>query len=192
MARSKEFEINTVLRKAMDVFWEKGYEKTSMQDLVNGMGIHRRSIYDTFGDKHELFMRIMDKYDELMDTAILRRDADDRLSPKQAIRHMFEHTISKSEFPSKGCLMVNTAVELAIHDEEAAEKVNQSFSSTEARLLELIQRGRKSGEITSRHEDAQLAQFLNNGLLGLRVLVKTTGDRAKLQAIVDTTLSLLD
>lgn len=192
MARSKEFEINTVLRKAMDVFWEKGYEKTSMQDLVNEMGVHRRSIYDTFGDKHDLFMQVIDRYDEIMDSSIHRRHADDQISPKDAIRHMFEHTIRNKEVPSKGCLMVNTAVELAIHDEEAAAKVNQSFSKTEARFLELVQLGRKSGDIGGRYEDVQLALFLNNALLGLRVMVKTTDDRDKLQSIVDTSMSLLD
>ena len=53
MGRAKEFDQEVVLDKAMQIFWEKGYEKTSMQDLVDHMGIHRRSIYDTFGDKHE-------------------------------------------------------------------------------------------------------------------------------------------
>ena len=55
MARSKEFEENEVLDKAMKLFWEQGYEKTSMTDLVEHMGIHRRSLYDTFGDKHHCF-----------------------------------------------------------------------------------------------------------------------------------------
>ncbi|NOV01752.1 TetR/AcrR family transcriptional regulator [Paenibacillus planticolens] len=190
MARNREFEVNTVLGKAMDVFWEKGYEKTSMQDLVTEMGVHRRSIYDTFGGKHELFMKVIDRYDEFIDTTI-HRHADEHTSPKQAIRYMFERAIRKKE-PSKGCLMVNTAVELAIHDEEAAAKVNLSFTKTEAHLLELVQLAQKTGEIAGQHDAVKLSQFLNNALLGLRVLVKTTDDREKLQGIVDTTLSVLD
>lgn len=63
MARSKEFEESVVLDKAMRLFWEQGYEKTSMTDLVNHMGIHRKSLYDTFGDKHTLFLRSVDLYD---------------------------------------------------------------------------------------------------------------------------------
>ena len=63
MARSKEFEETVVLDKAMRLFWEQGYEKTSMTDLVEHMGIHRRSLYDTFGDKHSLFLKAMDRYD---------------------------------------------------------------------------------------------------------------------------------
>ncbi|MGG4128868.1 helix-turn-helix domain-containing protein [Paenibacillus illinoisensis] len=70
MARSKEFEENVVLEKAMKLFWEQGYEKTSIADLVEHMGIHRRSLYDTFGDKHTLFLKAMDRFhDKLSDQA---------------------------------------------------------------------------------------------------------------------------
>ena len=62
MARSKEFDVDEVLLKAMHLFWDQGYENTSMQDLVKGMGIHKRSLYDTFGDKHTLFMKVLDRY----------------------------------------------------------------------------------------------------------------------------------
>lgn len=55
MGRSREFDENVVLQKAMELFWKQGYEKTSLNDLVEHMGIHRRSLYDTFGDKHTLF-----------------------------------------------------------------------------------------------------------------------------------------
>ncbi|MBP1965985.1 TetR/AcrR family transcriptional regulator [Paenibacillus aceris] len=191
MARNKEFEVHTVLGKAMDVFWEKGYEKTSMQDLVTQMGVHRRSIYDTFGDKHELFMQVIDRYDELVVTPI-HHSADGLPSAKQAIRHIFERTIRKKEQSPRGCLMVNTAVELAVHDEEAAAKVNQSFGKTEAKFQELVELGLKSGEIGGGRDAQKLSQFLNNALLGLRVLVKTTDNREKLQGIVDITMSVLD
>lgn len=190
MARNREFEVNAVLSKAMDVFWEKGYEKTSMQDLVTEMGVHRRSIYDTFGDKHDLFMKVIDRYEDVIGTPIYH--ANGHTSPKKAIREIFERVIRKKEDKPRGCLMVNTAVELAIHDEEAAAKVNESFAKTEARLQELVELGIKSGEIGASHDALKLSQFLNNTLLGLRVLVKTTEDAEKLQGIVATTLSMLD
>ena len=60
MGRSREFDENVVLQKAMELFWEQGYEKTSLSDLVEHMGIHRRSLYDTFGDKHTLFLKTLD------------------------------------------------------------------------------------------------------------------------------------
>ena len=63
MTRSKEFVESEVLLKAMHLFWEKGYEKSSLQDLVQHMGVHRRSMYDTFGDKHSLFMKTLELYE---------------------------------------------------------------------------------------------------------------------------------
>ena len=73
MARSKEFEESVVLDKAMRLFWEQGYEKTSMADLVNQMGIHRRSLYDTFVDKHTLFLKAVELYDHKTSTALAAR-----------------------------------------------------------------------------------------------------------------------
>ena len=69
MARSKEFDEKQALRKAMELFWQQGYEKTSMQELVDYMGIHRRSIYDTFGDKRTLFLSALSYYEELITTS---------------------------------------------------------------------------------------------------------------------------
>ena len=72
MGRNKEFDETVVLRKAMELFLEQGYEKTSMNDLVEHMGIHRRSLYDTFGDKHALFMRTLDVFGEYMQGKLKR------------------------------------------------------------------------------------------------------------------------
>ncbi|OZU87037.1 TetR family transcriptional regulator [Virgibacillus indicus] len=191
MARIKEYDENEVLQKAMVLFWEQGYEKTSIQDLVTHMGIHRRSIYDTFGDKHTLFMRALDRYDEVIGIKI-----DSQVKPlnsvKQAIRRLFEIAIYRNEKNTIGCLTVNTAVELSLHDEEIAEKVVDSFSKTEKLLNELLLRGQTLGEISHHHDAEKLSQFMHNSLVGLRVLVKTSDDREKLESIIDMTLSILD
>lgn len=191
MARNKEFEVNTVLRKAMQLFWEQGYEKTSMQDLVTHMGIHRRSIYDTFGDKHSLYIKAVEKYGELLEGSVHKK-VEEPTPIKQAIRRMFEFAISSEEERPKGCLMVNTAVELAICDAEAAAKVNQSFIRTEDKLHELVLRGKETGEIGSQLDARKISQFLNNAFIGLCVLVKTTDDKDKLVGIIDTSLAILD
>ncbi len=65
MARHKEFDQDEALQKAMEAFWARGYEATSMQDLVEHMGINRQSLYDTFGDKHSLFLKALDRYHEV-------------------------------------------------------------------------------------------------------------------------------
>ncbi|MBM7601493.1 TetR/AcrR family transcriptional repressor of nem operon [Virgibacillus halotolerans] len=191
MARNKEYDENEVLRKAMELFWKQGYEKTSMQDLVTHMGIHRRSIYDTFGDKHTLFMKALEQYAEIIETKI-ETQVKSQGSVKQAIRRLFEMVIPKNEQQPIGCLTVNSAVELSLQDEEAAEKVAESFDRTENLLYELLLHGQKSGEISDQHDMKKLSQFFHNSLVGLRVLTKTTDDKQKLESIIDLTLSVLD
>lgn len=191
MARNKEYDENEVLQKAMELFWKQGYEKTSIQDLVTHMGIHRRSMYDTFGDKHALFMKALDRYSEILEAKI-----DTQVKPldsvKLAIRRLFELAIDRNDQQLIGCLTVNTAVELSLHDEEAAEKVGESFSKTESLIYELLLHGQKSGEVFEHHDAERLSQFIHNSLVGIRVLAKTTDDKQKLENIIDITLSVLD
>ncbi|MCE4052100.1 TetR/AcrR family transcriptional regulator [Bacillus sp. Au-Bac7] len=191
MARNKEFDENVVLRKAMELFWIQGYEKTSMQDLVKYMGIHRRSLYDTFGDKHTLFIKALDHYNEIITTRI-ENEVSQQHSVKDAIKQLFNMIIVRDKQQLVGCLTVNTAVELSLHDEQAAEKVTESFSMTELLLNNLVQKGQTTGEI-SKHLDAKkTSEFLHNSLVGLRVMTKTTDDTEKLNNIIDMTLSVLD
>jgi len=191
MARNKEFDENEVLRKAMELFWIQGYEKTSMQDLVKYMGIHRRSLYDTFGDKHTLFIKALDHYNEIIRTRI-ENEVNQLNSVKDAIRQLFEMVIVRDKQHLIGCLTVNTAVELSLHDDQAAEKVVESFSKTELLLNNLVLSGQKSGEISRHHDAKKISEFLHNSLVGLRVMTKTTDDIEKLNNIIDITLSVLD
>lgn len=191
MARNREYDENEVLQKAMELFWRQGYEKTSMQDLVEHMGIHRRSIYDTFGDKHTLFLKALERYEQMVGNSM---NSQIKLSDsvKQSIRRLFEITIFRSGEGPLGCLTVNSAVELSLHDEEVAKKVVDSFSKTERLLYELLMSGQESGEIPKTLDAGKTAVFIHNSLVGLRVLTKTTDDRQKLESIIDTTLSVLD
>lgn len=191
MARNKEFDENEVLRKAMELFWIQGYEKTSMQDLVKYMGIHRRSLYDTFGDKHTLFIKALDHYNEIITTRI-ENQVSQQHTVKDAIKQLFNMIIVRDKQQLVGCLTVNTAVELSLHDEQAAEKVVESFSKTELLLKNLVLKGQKVGEISKHHDAKKISEFLHNSLVGLRVMTKTTEDTEKLNNIIDITLSVLD
>ncbi|MNC34987.1 HTH-type transcriptional repressor ComR [compost metagenome] len=113
-------------------------------------------------------------------------------SAKEAIRLLFDMIIHRQDTEPAGCLLVNTAVELANHDPEATTKVNDAFLNTERLLEQLITRGQASGEISEHLRAADLAVFLHNALVGLRVMVKITPEPAKLQRIADTTLAVLD
>ncbi|SFE21797.1 TetR/AcrR family transcriptional regulator, transcriptional repressor for nem operon [Paenibacillus catalpae] len=191
MTRSKEFDEREVLLKAMYLFWEKGYEKTSLQDLVTHMGIHRRSLYDTFGDKHSLFVKTLELY-EKHKTATIQAEVIRGRSAKQAIRFIFDLLIEVNDDRPLGCLFVNSATELALRDPEVREITNEGFNNGEKVLLDIIQKGQQSGEIPIDKDAKLLAAFLQTTLIGLRVLVRTSTDKKKLHQIADISIAMLD
>ena len=191
MARHKEYDEKEVLLKAMELFRHQGYEKTSLQDLVNHMGIHRRSLYDTFGDKHTLFIKALELYNNNV-MKNMNLQAKKSLSVKEAIRSILEMVITNDDKKSVGCLTVNSAVELCLHDQVVAEMIEQNFSKTEEIIFDLLVLGQNSGEIAKHHNLEKLSQFIHNSFVGLRVLTKTTNDKNKLKNIIDMTLSILD
>jgi TetR/AcrR family transcriptional regulator, transcriptional repressor for nem operon len=191
MARSKEFDEKAVLRKAMELFWEQGYEKTSMQDLVDHMGIHRRSIYDTFGDKRSLFLASLNHYEELivneMESIIMNTS-----SIKQTIREVFIFILNAIEQYPKGCLSVNAAVELSLLDKEVGCIVTKMFNRTEDMFNNLIKQGQTSGELSKEIDSHNTSRFLHNNLVGIRVLIKTNYNKKELEGIINLALSVLD
>ncbi|MBP3963114.1 TetR/AcrR family transcriptional regulator [Paenibacillus lignilyticus] len=195
MARTKEFDEDAVLLKAMLLFWDQGYEKTSMQDLVTHMGIHKGSLYDTFGDKQALYNRALKRYVELFEQSV-KRPVKSRMaethSAKEAIRMILEMAIQKQEEVPSGCFMVNTAVELAKQDAVSRDLVQLGWDTIEQFIHDIIAEGQQSGEISREHNARWLSHFYNNALTGLRVMIKTSSDNAKLTSIVDINMSVLD
>ena len=191
MARSKEFDEKAVLRKAMELFWEQGYEKTSMQDLVDHMGIHRRSIYDTFGDKRSLFLASLNHYEELIVNE-MESIISSTSSIKQAIRDVFIFILNSIEQYPKGCLSVNAAVELSLLDKEVGCIVTKMFNRTEDMFNNLIKRGQTSGELSKEIDSDNTSRFLHNNLVGIRVLIKTNYNKKELEGIITLALSVLD
>ncbi|WP_042159611.1 TetR/AcrR family transcriptional regulator [Paenibacillus gorillae] len=189
MVRTKEFDRDTVLHKGMLLFWEQGYEKTSMKELVSHMGIHKGSLYDTFSDKNSLYIEALKRYSESLEQSYKVRLAG--LSAREAIQMLFERAIHQGEESPVGCFIVNTAVELANHDSEARDCVLQFWDFTEQLIHDLIIEGQHSGELSKTLNAEQLAQYYNNALIGLRVMVKTISDREKLSQIIEMNMSLL-
>ena len=190
MARSKEFNEEEALDKAMEIFWKQGYEKTSIQDLVDQMGIHRRSLYDTFGDKHSLFVQTLERYESLV-AAQIRKQITEEMTTVESIRKIFELAVySDSTYP-KGCLMVNTAVELSLLDDEVSQRIKTAFKQTENLIADLLIRGQARGEVASSFDINELARYIHNALIGVRVLVKITEDPKEFDSTIDLTLSIL-
>lgn len=190
MARSKEFNEEEALDKAMEIFWKQGYEKTSIQDLVDQMGIHRRSLYDTFGDKHSLFVQTLERYESLI-AAQIRNQITEEMTTVESIRKIFELAVYSDNTNPKGCLMVNTAVELSLLDNEVSQRIKSAFKQNENLIANLLIRGQARGEVASSFEINELARYIHNALIGVRVLVKTTSDPQEFESTIDLTLSIL-
>lgn len=177
----------------MELFWKQGYEKTSMQDLVNHMGIHRRSIYDTFGDKYSLFLASL-KFYEVFVAEELTKIISNSSTVKIAIKNIFEYVVNLAEFEiyPAGCFAVNTAVELALLDKDIQHLTTKMFNDTEELLNKLLKEGQNKGEIKNDLNTLVTAQFLHNNLIGLRVLVKTNYTKKELESIIDLILKVLE
>ncbi|QEM06787.1 TetR/AcrR family transcriptional regulator [Mucilaginibacter rubeus] len=193
MARSKDFDEAEVLSKAVCIFWHKGYNGTSMQDLVDGLGISRSSLYDTFGDKHALYIKALDSYqkaggNQMCD--IINNSA----SAKEAIQKLLELTMRDllNDEQRKGCFMVNAEIELAPHDVEVKNVVCRNEQQFEDAILQAIKKGQASGEVRNSQDSLALARFIMNAVRGMQVSAKATADKAFFDDIIKTTLSVLD
>ncbi len=184
MPRKKQFEVDEALTKAMREFWGRGYHPTSMQDLVDGMGIGRGSIYDTFGSKRGLFMRSLDHYIKVV-TSALQDMLANSTSPSESILNVFEGAIAALVVGGSrdGCFVINTAAELAAHDDEVAEVVTELFRETEQVFRALIEQGQELGEIPRAVDPVLTARSLLSLYIGLRILTRSNPDMSVLQAI---------
>ena len=193
MARHKEFNKEEVLEKAMATFWLYGYEGTSIQNLVDNMGINRGSLYDTFGDKKSLFQQAIAHYDRtVVNKLIVALQAD--LASKQAIVDCFYNLVTRAvgDRDRKGCLLTNTAIELCPHDPETALRISQNLKRVENAFKKALTRAKEKGEIKADRDLNALAIFLTSSIQGLRVVSKVNPDPAILADIVKVTLSVLD
>lgn len=193
MARPRTFDRNRALRKAMQLFWRKGYGATSVQDLGAELGLKPGSLYNTFQDKHSLFLEALDCYqaDEGgAACALLAGSGSARAQIRQILETVVEVDLADPE--SKGCLIVNTAAELAPHDPLVRQRVVAARAQLLQALRAAVLRGQQSGEIGTRHNPDVLAAFLVNALHGLRLTAKITANRAELIGIVEATMHALD
>ena len=193
MARHKEFDRDEALQKAMEVFWSRGYEAASIQDLVEHMGINRQSLYDTFGDKHALFLQALDRYQEVESHKLF--ELLERPGPvKKALRQLFTGVVEGSfcDGERRGCLMNNSMSELAGRCAATADKTCRNMKAMEGAFYRALLRGKKDGELKGVREPRAVARFLYSSLQGLVLMAKATQDRKALEDVVRVTLSVLE
>lgn len=176
----------------MRLFWEKGYEATSVQDLVERMEINRFSLYDTFGSKHDLFLKALDRYRDRVVSAALKamEETDGGLA---LIHRYFDATLKfvGSNQGWQGCLMTNSAVELP-HDIEASAKIQAHLKRLEGAFYRQLRYSQRTGQLKTKRRPRELARYLTGVSQGLGVLAKGSPGRRALHGYVATALSILD
>ncbi|HWA56888.1 MAG TPA: TetR/AcrR family transcriptional regulator [Gemmatimonadales bacterium] len=194
MARPREFDEDQALAAALEVFWEKGYEAASVQDLTERMGIQKASLYNTFGDKHALFVRALAAYST--DTLEWYRHQLERPGPVRATLAALFHELTDGcddeDDDCRGCLCVNSAIELAPHDPAIATLLEQHNQAQEELFRSALVRAQQSGEVPVSLDTLAAARYLLNVIAGLGVAHKAGASRDWLHDTVRFSLSVFD
>jgi TetR/AcrR family transcriptional repressor of nem operon len=193
MARPREFDEVTALEAAIECFWHRGYEATSVRDLADKMGISAPSLYNAYGDKHALFVQALERYLDYSTRARIKR-LEDSLPPKQAIRRFLEEIIERSvnDRERRGCFLINSALEVAPHDRKLGALIADRLAEIEAFFYRSIKAAQAEGAVPQDRVAKDLARLLLGVLLGIRVLARSKPERALLEGVARPAFALLD
>ncbi|MBD1384270.1 TetR/AcrR family transcriptional regulator [Mucilaginibacter rigui] len=189
MPRKKDFDEDELLEKAVNIFWKKGYHATSAQDLVDGLGINRSSLYNTYTDKRTLFTKSLKMYQQQR-TGLMLNTLQQSQDISETIKQIFNNIIDEdmADTMKKGCFMVNTAVELSGQDQEINDIVTANNQSVEDALVAAIEKGRQSGQVLNPLSSRAIAQFIFATISALRVTARSGAGRQVMQNIADVAL----
>lgn len=193
MARNKEFDTTLVLHKAMEVFGHYGYEGTSLQLLLEGLGIARQSLYDTYGTKRDLFIKAVKYYLDEKSSAVIAHLAQPG-PVKDTIAEIFAIIVDtlKDEQRRKECLILHSAIDQVPHDPEIAQIFEQDKIRLEQALYEALARAEQEGELGLNQDLRSLARYLYHSRYALTQVAKLTDDPLVIEQVAAVTLSVLD
>lgn len=191
MARPREFDTDVVVARAMETFWTHGYANTSPAALAEATGVGKGSLYNAFGSKRELFERALDRYDQSgaeFATTLLTAPGTTRDRIRAFLRENVDTDMAQPV--RRGCLAVNTAIEMAGHDPDIARMVRRAGDRVKAVLEARIAQGRRDGDVHPDADPGAIAEFLMSTLAGLRVTARTH-EPDVLYRVIDTALAVL-
>ncbi|HVC44820.1 MAG TPA: TetR/AcrR family transcriptional regulator [Candidatus Binataceae bacterium] len=190
MSGVKQFKTGDVLDRAMAVFWRRGYQATSIQDLIEATGINRGSLYATFGDKQRLFLAVLDHYMEQVGKPMLAELNEP--NPRRAIERLFAAIIRRNSDPAwpRGCLATNTALECPGAGDEINRKIAANLGQIESAIYRVLRRAQTDGSLEPNQDARSLARYFLGVAQGLNVVNKAFADPAILQDIVETSMSV--
>jgi len=193
MARPTEYDREEVLDQAMHAFWDKGYNATSMSELVEVTNLKPGSLYGAFSSKEELFLVVLDHYGQNSRESIQATLTGSK-SPLDGIRNCFVKIAKEISSPGgrHSCFLVNTVLELSRQNKNIQERVNLHLTATESLFREALEAAQDAGEISSEKNPKILASFLMCGVWGLRVLGETAPSPKRSRDVVNQMLSILN
>ena len=193
MARTKDFDELEVLNKAISIFWHRGYNGTSMAELVNGLGISRSSLYDTYGNKHSLFIKALNCYQA---NASQRMDAilQQCTSTKEAIKQLLKITKGDlaGDLKQDGCFWVNAAADVDPYDQEIEDIITHYNQQVEDIFHSALTRGQDNGEIPLCINTRATSRFFVSTVKGLSVVARSKTDNCVFDDIVNVAMSVID
>jgi len=193
MPRPKEFNPDDAIEKAMQVFWHKGYEATSMQDLLTAMDLNRGSLYDTFGDKRTLFIKVVNRYCTTFvgpKFTLLDQPGPALPSLRRFIGDMIDGGLADPQ--RRGCLIANTVMELSPHEKEVAGTLRRVLKMVEDSFFNVLTRAKQQGELKDDKDPRVLARFLATMMQGTIVMIKAGASADVVKQTAETALSVVD
>ncbi|MEZ5530094.1 MAG: TetR/AcrR family transcriptional regulator [Porticoccaceae bacterium] len=187
VGRPRGFEEERALETVMNTFWEKGYEGTSFKDLCLATGLHKGSLYQAFGDKHQLFLKALGYYIERTFKNVAAR-AYLHDSPMDNLRSLLNEVVTIS-IEGNGCMLLNSLVEMAPHDPDVKEMIGRSYVIKQRFLADLIDKAQRAGEITIKQEPDRLAAILMVTLAGLAATIKGFSNTDHIRHVLEDVLS---
>ncbi len=192
MARPRGFDEAAALEAAMNCFWAHGFRMTSIRRLATAMGVTSASLYNAFGDKRALYRRALEHYVERSFGDRVYR-FEGHLPPRDAITAFFKEIVERSLADSerKGCMLVNSAVELDLYDAESRRAISEVLEQVEAFFGRCVAAGQRDQTIASVHSSKDIARMLLGILLGIRVLARSRPERDLLEGLVRPVFDVL-
>ncbi|NRD79079.1 TetR/AcrR family transcriptional regulator [Bacillus sp. BRMEA1] len=191
MSRPREFDINHALYKSMEVFWTKGFKSTSLEDLTSATQVKKQSLYCVFENKRSLFLKALALYREQA-VAVLEELVSQETSPLEKLKSIRDFMLCKDkETIHRGCFIVNSSLEFGTDDEEVTRVVESMFADIEQILEKVIRSGQEQQLITKRHTSKELAAYLNNAIVGARIMEKSGASLERIEAVLRTSFALI-
>ena len=192
MARVREFSPDEALKRAVDVFWKKGYFDTSMDDLVSETGVARYGLYGTWGNKRELFLAALERYGnegvQQFQAGLKKPDAGLR-----AVHDFFDNLVSLASGKDKlGCMACNTATEVAPHDPEIAKAVRKMFSKLAGSFKNALTNAVASGELKTDHDLDELSEYLAGIIRSVSIMTRAGYANRDIRSYIDISLTVLN